>query len=123
VVEIIVTGKIGETFMAIAPSKLGEFVMDEGFSWPIRKTDPPVDYTMSNLTVVCRLREKELVRDDVSDAQLIRTFEAAREEHIEGDYSCYNSPQERVRVFLEPYLTDKGRRWAKPLESLRLPDE
>jgi hypothetical protein len=28
-----------------------------------------------------------------------------------------------VRVFLEPYLTRKGRKWAEPLKSLDLPDD
>ena len=30
----------------------------------------------------------------------------------------YNSPHERVRVFLAPFLTDKGTAWAVPLRSL-----
>jgi hypothetical protein len=32
-------------------------------------------------------------------------------------------PEERVRAFLEPYLTPKGQRWAEPLRSLELPDD
>ena len=35
----------------------------------------------------------------------------------------FNSPEERVRVFLEPYLSDKGRRRAVPLDSWDLPDD
>lgn len=52
-----------------------------------------------------------------------QTFRAARSEHAAGGYSPFNSPQERVRVFLEPYLTPKGQRWAEPLSSLDLPDD
>lgn len=94
--------------MAIAPSKLGRFVLREGAS---------DDLLMRSL------RQTGLVRADVADADLKATFQAARDEHAAGGYSPFNSPNERVRVFLEPYLSEKGRRWAEPLSSLNLPDE
>ena len=94
--------------MAIAPSKLGEFVLKEGTS---------DDFLLR------RLRDAGLVRADVTDADIEATFKAARDEHAAGGYLPFNSPHERVRAFLEPYLTEKGRRWAEPLESLNLPDE
>ncbi|NOT47576.1 MAG: hypothetical protein HOP17_07475 [Acidobacteria bacterium] len=94
--------------MAIAPSKLGGFVLR---------------YQHSDQTLLLRLREVGLVRPDAADADVKATFQAAREEHAAGGYSPDNSPHERVRVFLEPYLSDKGRKWAEPLESLELPDE
>jgi hypothetical protein len=55
---------------------------------------------------------------------LIATFERARHEHaaLPEDGRLCNSPNERVRVFLKPYLTFKGRLWAVPLKSLRWPD-
>ena len=89
--------------MAIAPSKLGEFVLQN------RASDDRL--------LRC-LRKAGLVRSDVSDADLKATFQAARDEHAACGYSPYNSPHERVRVFLEPYLSRKGLRWAVPLESL-----
>ena len=94
--------------MAIAPSKLGHFVLQEGAS---------DDFLLR------RLRETGLVRSDATDADVKATFQAARAEHAAGGYSPFNSPHERVRVFLGPYLTEKGRRWAEPLNSLSLPDE
>lgn len=94
--------------MAIAASKLGLFVLREG--------------TSDDLLLV-RLRETGLVRADVTDDDVKATFQAARDEHAAGGYSPFNSPHERVRVFLRPYLTEKGRQWAEPLRSLNLPDE
>lgn len=94
--------------MAIAPSKLGVFVLREGISDDV---------------LLHRLREVGLVRADAADADVKDAFLAARQEHAAGGYSSFNSPHERVRVFLEPYLTDKGKKWAEPLESLDLPDE
>ena len=62
---------------------------------------------------------------DVSDDDLIAVFNRARQEHeaLDGEDRLYNSPEERVRVFLAPYLTKKGRAWAEPLVSLNLPDD
>jgi hypothetical protein len=72
-----------------------------------------------------QLRAAELVRPDVSDGDVILTFVRAREEHERTPVTDrpYDSPEERVRVFLAPYLTTKGRAWAVPLKSLNLPDE
>ena len=109
--------------MAIAPSKLGRYVVQQGFSWPTNKSDSPNDYSAADETLARRLREKALVRGDVTDAELTEVFQVARREHAEGWYSPFNSPHERVRVFLMQYLTEKGRRWAEPLKSLNLPDE
>jgi hypothetical protein len=52
------------------------------------------------------------------------TFRRAGEEDaaLPEDEREFNSPEERVRVFLAPFLTEKGGRWAVPLESLELPD-
>ncbi len=109
--------------MAIAPSKLGEFVLQEGFSWPTSKSASPEDYSASDERLVRRLRATGLVRSDVTDAEVAETLRAARREHAAGGYSPFNSPEERVRVFLGPHLAEKGRRWAVPLDSLTLPDD
>jgi hypothetical protein len=95
---------------AIAPSKLGQFIYHE---WS------------SDEVLLGRLREAGLVRLEVSDEKLMAVFEKVRREHSATSVALrnFNSPEERVRVFLEPYLTDKGRLWAVPLASLELPDE
>jgi hypothetical protein len=94
--------------MAIAPSKLGRLISDE---WK------------SEDTLVRKLRAAGLVKRGVSDAQLKETLRRAREEHeqIHENDRLFNSPNERVRVFLHPYLTWKGRRWAIPIASLEPP--
>ena len=91
--------------MAIAPSRLGELVARE---------------LHSDDALIRRLRETGLVRDDASDADLRATFRRAREEHsaLPPGEREYNSPNERVRVFLAPFLSEKGRDWAVPLKSL-----
>ena len=96
--------------MAIAPSKLGRLVGEGG---------------RSDGELLQRLRELGLVNPTTSDSDLLETFRRAREEHLalSEEVRLFNSPHERVRVFLEPYLTDKGRKWAEPLNSLKLPDE
>src|SRR5574339_289244 len=109
--------------MAIAPSKLGGFVVQEGFCWPTSKSVAPRDSSASDETLARRLRETGLVRGNVTDAEITETFQAARREHVAGGYSPFNSPNERVRVFLQPYLTKKGRQWAEPLKSLNLRDD
>jgi hypothetical protein len=92
--------------MAIAPSKLGLLVAQE---WH------------SDEALVRRLREARLVRQDASDGDLYATFRKAREEHsaLPLGQREYNSPNERVRVFLAPFLSKKGKAWAVPLESLK----
>lgn len=109
--------------MAIAASKLGIFVSREGFSWPDDSSATSVDDGPGDETLVRRLRETGLVRPDASDHEIAETFRAARREHAAIGYSPFNSPNERVRVFLGPYLTRKGRQWAEPRTSLRLPDD
>ena len=109
--------------MAIAPSKLGEFVIQEGFSWPTDQLTPPRDFGAADETLARRLRETGLIRAEATDGEIVATFRAARHEHAAGGYSPFNSPHERVRVFLEPYLTKKGQKWAEPLVSLHLPDD
>jgi len=96
--------------MAIAPSKLGQLLAKE---WH------------SDDGLIRRLRGAGLVRDDVSDEELRATVRRAREEHeaLSPESREYNSPNERARVFLEPFLTDKGNTWAVPLDSLKLPDD
>jgi hypothetical protein len=98
----------GVRAVAIAPSKLGRFVLGKG-----------------DAELLSSLRQAGLVVGSARDDDLIRVFEKARREHLslpEGTRS-FNSPNERVRVFLEPFLSDKGRRWAVPLSSLDLPDD
>ena len=109
--------------MAIAPSKLGRLVVQEGFSWPTDQQGAPCDLAAADESLVRRLRETGLIRPDATDAEVAATFQAARSEHATGDYSPFNSPNERARVFLAPYLTKKGRQWAEPLRSLNLPDD
>jgi len=94
----------------IAPSKLGRLVARE---W------------QSDDGLVRRLREEGLVRAGVSDDDVKATFRRAREEHsaLPSGNREFNSPNERVRVFLAPFLTGKGEQWAVPLESLDLPDD
>ncbi len=94
--------------MAIAPSKLGDFV---AYQW------------RSDEYLARCLRAAGLVRPDVPDADLFGVFQKVLDEHEALDDPSFNSPEERVRVFLAPFLTDKGTRWAVPLDSLRLPDE
>ena len=94
----------------IAPSKLGRFV---------------ACYMHSDEALIQQLRESGLLRKDAADEDLRAAFNRAREEHdaLPPGQREYNSPDERVRVFLTPFLSDKGRRWAVPLESLDLPDD
>ena len=109
--------------MAIARSKLGKFVAQEGFSWPTNQAAATRDFGTADEALVRRLRETGLVRLEVTDSEIANTFQAARSEHAAGGYSPFNSPHERVRVFLVPYLTPKGQRWAEPLASLALTDD
>jgi hypothetical protein len=97
--------------MAIAPSKLGEFV------WHQQRDGAD--------SLVRRLRGSGLVRLDASDDELTAVSRRAQQEHdsLPESSRSYNSPHERVRVFLAPYLSDKGRKWAVPIESLHLPDD
>jgi hypothetical protein len=106
--------------MAIAPSKLGRFVVQEGFSWPTHHAAPR-DWDAADETLVRRLREADLIRPETTDDEVAETLRTARAEHAAGGYSPFNSPHERVRVFLERYLTPKGRKWAEPFKSLHLP--
>jgi hypothetical protein len=96
--------------MAIAPSKLGRVVSER---WD------------SDEALLRRLRQAGLVKKDVSDTDLRATFQRAREEHaaLAPRNRDFNSPNERVRVFLGPFLSRKGRQWAEPLKSLELPDD
>ena len=96
--------------MAIAPSKLG---------WLVARHLGPDD------ALVRKLRFGGLVRPDVSDDDVVQTFVHARKEHegLSIDDQLFNSPEERIRVFLEPHLTTRGRAWAVPLKSLNLPDD
>ncbi len=94
--------------MAIAPSRLGRLVQE---NWN------------DDAAILRSLRKAGLVNRRASDDELVAVFRRAREEHAalpEGGRE-YNSPNERVRVFLAPYLTLRGRAWAVPLESLTRP--
>ena len=101
-------------FAAIAPSKLGRFVSQVWSTADVRSDD----------ALVRSLRQTGLVKPDAPDDKLLAVLESARREHSANTATgwSFSSPEERVRVLLEPYLTDKGRRWAVPLESLDLPD-
>jgi len=96
--------------MAIAPSKLGLLLADE---WD------------SDDGLVRRLRAAGLVRKGVPDNELRAAFRRARDEHeaMSPERRHYNSPNERARVYLAPFLSDKGSAWAVPLDSLKLPDD
>jgi hypothetical protein len=95
--------------VVIAPSKLGKLVSE---TWT------------TDAELLARLRRHALVRDTVTDAELLAAFTKARLEHVQLEgMSRFNSPQERVRVFLQPFLTEKGLVWAAPLDSLALPDD
>jgi hypothetical protein len=94
--------------MAIAASKLGRLIAQE---W------------QSEDALIRRLREADLVTSDATDDDLRTTFRKAREEHARLGHRPENSPNERVRVFLAPFLIEKGQRWAVPLHSLDLPDD
>jgi hypothetical protein len=98
--------------MAIAPSKLGRFV-DRYL------------HSDDDDGLVRQLRQAGLVSEDASDSNLRATFRMAREEDsaLSAREREYNSPEEGVRVFLAPYLTGKGMKWAVPIKSLDLPDD
>jgi hypothetical protein len=89
----------------IAASKLGGLVWQE---W------------QSEDALLLKLRQLRLVRREVSDEDLKGTFRRAREEDsaLPPGLREFNSPNERVRVFLGSFLTRKGARWAVPLRSL-----
>ena len=89
----------------IAPSKLGGLVSQQ---WP------------SDDALLLKLRQLRLVRPEASDEDLKGTFTRAREEDsaLPPGVREFNSPNERIRVFLAPFLTRKGARWAIPLRSL-----
>lgn len=93
--------------MSIAPSKLGQFIR------PL--------LTGPDDSLLRSLRTAGLVESDARDDEVIATFRRARQEHdaIPERGRAFNSPEERVRVFIQPYLSEKGRRWAVPLDSLR----
>jgi len=95
--------------MAIAPSKLGQLVEAEWHSEDL---------------LIQKLRDKGLVTKNASDADLRSTFQQAKDEQaaLPQGQRQFNSPNERVRVFLKPFLSAKGKAWAEPLESLKLPD-
>ena len=99
----------GSQSTVIAPSKLGRLVEE---CWHSGSALPEV------------LRQQRLVRANVSDEDLEAAVNRALIEDAtlpSGQREC-NSPNERVRVFLEPFLTARGRLWAEPLRSLRLAD-
>jgi hypothetical protein len=96
--------------MAIAPSKLGEFVAAR---WN------------SEDAFLRGLRAAGLVKPGVPDTSLVQALASAKQEHrnLPEPQRMFNSPHERVRVFLGPHLSNKGRQWAVPGESLKIPDD
>ena len=95
--------------MAIAPSKLGRFVSP---------------YLSSPDAFLAALRNAGLVEPSASDEDVKHTLQRAEDEHaqIPEAMQVFNTPHERVRVFLGPYLTPKGQLWAEPLVWLGLLD-
>ncbi len=96
--------------MAIAPSKLGRLVAE---CWS------------SEDAFIRGLRGAGLIKQGVSDEDIVSALKTARQEDEalpEGQRE-YNSPHERVRVFLGPYLSTKGQQWAVPLDSLKIRDD
>lgn len=95
--------------MAIAPSRLGRLIRERIWG--------------ADADLLRHLRIAGLIRRGVPDGEVIAVFEMAREEHRElpEDVQAFNSPEERTRVFLEPYLSSKGKKWAVPLDSLKPP--
>jgi uncharacterized protein (DUF1810 family) len=91
--------------MAIAGSRLGHVI---ALAWH------------SDDAIVRRLRARGLVREGVADGELRAQIVSAREEDsaLPSIDRHFNSPDERLRVLLAPFLSDMGRRWAVPLESL-----
>lgn len=91
--------------MAIAPSKLGQLIAE---AWE------------SEERLIHGLRENGLVDKDATDDTLLAAIKMAKEEDaaLNSGQRPFNSPNERARVFLGPYLTRKGRKWAVPLSSL-----
>jgi CheY-like chemotaxis protein len=80
-------------------SKLGRFVEGCWHSW---------------YAFVHGLRENGLVEPDVADEDLLAALETARREHanLPERLQLFNSVSERVRFFLSPYLSEKGRQWS-----------
>jgi hypothetical protein len=96
--------------MAIAPSKLGGFV---------------AKHWQSDDTLLQQLRAEGLVSACALDDEVREMFIRARDEHasLSPGARHFNSPNERVRVFLAPLLSEKGTAWAVPLESLHPADD
>jgi hypothetical protein len=102
-------------------SKLGRFVVQEGFSWPTNQLAASRDFSVADETLLRRLREADLVRPGATAIEVAETFRAARSEHAGHGCSPFNSPNERVRVFLEPYLTRMGARVGRTSQVSRSP--
>jgi hypothetical protein len=96
--------------MAIAPSKLGRLIREE---W------------QSEERIIDRLRDSGLVKERATDDDLRTSIRRAIDEHaaFPPGQREFNSPEERVRVFLARFLSRKGKKWAVPLVSLELPDD
>ena len=90
--------------MAIAGSKLGRLIAAHLHD--------------ADASFVRVLRDARLVRPSAGDAAVLE----ARRRALAEPQSTFDSPHERVRVHLGPHLSVKGRAWAVPLDSLRLPD-
>jgi hypothetical protein len=75
--------------------------------------------------LVSSLRAAGLVKPDVPDSALVAAFEKARaEDGYRYDRELtFNTRHERIRVFLAPYLTAKGTKWAVPLASIGPEDD
>jgi hypothetical protein len=87
--------------MAIKPTKLGQFVRQ---NWD------------DDDSLLRRLREAGLLRRGANDTKISEVIGQARDEHraIRDAERMFNSPYERVRVMLRPFLNARGRAWAVP---------
>lgn len=90
--------------MATAPTKLGQFVQQ---NWS------------EDDALLRSLRQAGLVRRSVSDDEVMAVIRQAREENqaISESVRHFSFPHERVRLYLQPYLTAEGRTWSLPRNS------
>lgn len=109
--------------MAIAPSKLGRFVDQEGFSWPTNQLAAPRDFGAADETPVRRLRETGLVRPEATDSAVAETFRAQFGGHRAARVSSAPRVSETIATSEEreanaDHLPPSGSGQGHPLASL-----
>lgn len=97
--------------MAIAPSKLGGLVL---------KTVGRVEGSDA-AALFSALKQRGLLVEGVRVGDIVPLLAKVQAEPNYHD--PFNSPEERLREHLRPFLSPKGLTWAEPLSSLDLPDE